>query len=501
VRHSRMWSVLGTAAFVATVGLPVEAQQKNSPKNGTKPVSVKTSVARKNNTKPASLDSRTWAPAVNPKALSANVRRGLSWLAETQLSNGGWSQGEESAEMGGGRRTEARGGKAGSKAASMRGGKQSNATSDPASVADTCIATLALLRAGNTPKSGSYARNVRDAIAFVCAEIEESDAKSMYITQNRSTRVQSKLGPYIDTFLAAQLLAEVKGEMHDAKAEKRVLAASKKVMDKISRNQREDGTWTGDGWAPVLSQSVASKAINRSAQKGIAVGDKTLARTEDFSRSQFVAKAGVPAKTSVGAGRMSGGGGVGGYAGLAGPPGRASASASGFTSVGGAGGSAGVELYAAAGNLAAMQEAQNTNGILEKQARQTLRDSKKPEERKKAEATLKRISTTRTEFRKAQDAVIARLDDKQFISGFGSNGGEEFLSYMNIGESLVVKGGKEWVSWDKSITENLNRIQNSDGTWTGHHCITGRTFCTAAALLVLTVDRAPVPVAAKFTRR
>ncbi len=97
--------------------------------------------------------------------------------------------------------------------------------------------------------------------------------------------------------------------------------------------------------------------------------------------------------------------------------------------------------------------------------------------------------------------MIARLDDKQFIAGFGSNGGEEFLSYLNIGESLVVKGDKTWKSWDKSITENLNRVQNSDGSWSGHHCITGRTFCTSAALLVLMVDRSPVPISEKMKRR
>ena len=37
------------------------------------------------------------------------------------------------------------------------------------------------------------------------------------------------------------------------------------------------------------------------------------------------------------------------------------------------------------------------------------------------------------------------------------------------------------------MTANLNRIQNDDGSWTGHHCITGRTFCTSTALLVLLV--------------
>ena len=41
-------------------------------------------------------------------------------------------------------------------------------------------------------------------------------------------------------------------------------------------------------------------------------------------------------------------------------------------------------------------------------------------------------------------------------------------------------------------------VQNGDGSWTGHHCITGRTFCTAAALLVLMSDRAPAPTASRL---
>ena len=43
------------------------------------------------------------------------------------------------------------------------------------------------------------------------------------------------------------------------------------------------------------------------------------------------------------------------------------------------------------------------------------------------------------------------------------------------------------------MTENLERVQNADGSWAGNHCITGRTFCTATALLVLMGDRAPRP--------
>jgi hypothetical protein len=32
-------------------------------------------------------------------------------------------------------------------------------------------------------------------------------------------------------------------------------------------------------------------------------------------------------------------------------------------------------------------------------------------------------------------------------------------------------------------------MQNEDGTWSGHHCITGRVAVTSAAMLMLVADR------------
>ena len=124
-------------------------------------------------------------------------------------------------------------------------------------------------------------------------------------------------------------------------------------------------------------------------------------------------------------------------------------------------------------------------------------NSKDKTERAQAKEQLAQIADAEKIQNQAQRAVVARLADKQFVAGFGSNGGEEFLSYMNIAESLVVKGGDEWKRWDTEMAQNLNRVQNGDGSWSGHHCITGRTFCTSTALLVLMADRTPVPVQAK----
>ncbi|HTM22978.1 MAG TPA: hypothetical protein VL172_20790, partial [Kofleriaceae bacterium] len=119
-------------------------------------------------------------------------------------------------------------------------------------------------------------------------------------------------------------------------------------------------------------------------------------------------------------------------------------------------------------------------------------------EREQAAAELRENVRSQGAADSAEKALLARLDDPAFIRGFGNNGGEEFLSYMLVSEALAAKGEADWKKWDASITKLVDGVQNQDGSWTGHHCITGRTFCTAAALLVLMADRAPVPIAAQL---
>jgi hypothetical protein len=328
-----------------------------------------------------------------------------------------------------------------------------------ADLADTCTAALAFLRAGSTPQAGPYADNLNKAVGFVCDQVERSDQGSLYVTDVIGTRLQQKLGTYIDTFLAALLLAEVKDRMPDDAATARVAAALDKVLHKIERNQQSDGSWANVGWAPALTQAMAGKAINRAVQAGAEVDDNVLKKAEEHGRGQFDER-------------------QGGF--------RAERAAN-------------IDLYAAAAAVSAMQDSDNTNKV--QQEAILYGRPLTPMDAAGRELELKRIDDNEKELRQAKDVIEEKLKDRRFVAGFGSNGGEEFLSYMMLGESLVVDGGKAWQEWDSSMTANLNRIQNEDGSWTGHHCITGRTFCTASALLVLTVDRAPVPLAAKIRKR
>jgi Squalene-hopene cyclase C-terminal domain len=408
---------------------------------------------------------KTWTTAVEPKLLSPSVKKGLDWLVEHQLPSGGWGEGEESPSMG-----------ANAQHASLR---------DTPNVADTSIAVLALIRSGSTPREGPYRGAIVKGVGYVRSQVEESDAQSLAVTTVRGTRVQQKLGPNIDTFLASMLLAEVKGRMPDDASEKAVDLALHKVVGKIERHQKQDGSFEGRGWAPILAQAMSGKGINRARQAGAEVSDKTLAQAQNGARLAFEASS-RPAMASA---RVVGG--------------RESTFATysysppGAGMMGGMGGAAGVELYSRAASVGVLQDSVNTQKAEARQLREKLAESKDPKERVEAEKKLAVIADGEQVQQKAQEAVVARLADKQFVAGFGSNGGEEFLSYMNLAESLVVKGGDEWKRWDAQMTENLNRVQNGDGSWSGHHCITGRSFCTSTALLVLMADRTPVPVQAK----
>jgi hypothetical protein len=76
---------------------------------------------------------------------------------------------------------------------------------------------------------------------------------------------------------------------------------------------------------------------------------------------------------------------------------------------------------------------------------------------------------------------LAKTDRRPFVEA----GGEEYLAFFLVTECLMhdPEGlGKEWYP---VVADRLIEVQNADGSWTGHHCIHSRTFCTAAALMTL----------------
>ncbi|MBX9671353.1 MAG: terpene cyclase/mutase family protein [Candidatus Obscuribacterales bacterium] len=376
----------------------------------------------------ALADQTTTQSTAQPKEITTNVKKGLAYLASQQNKDGSWNQGEESP--------------------SMRSRGYDNG--DLPNVADTCMAAMALLRAGSLPNSGQYSANVAKAALYVCSSVEKSDQGSLYITSVKGTRVQHKLGQFVDTFLASVFLPDVKGKMPTEEGNNRVAAALDKIIYKIEKNQASDGSWASDGWAPIHSKSLAMQGLNKAKSAGVKVNQRALVLAESDSRQQF------------------------------------NPSTKSFAGKGGAG----VPLYAAGATLGALQSSVNNYSLDRGYFNNILKDKSTTEaKRRDAADNLRRIDDVRVEQQKAVDSVVPKLADKGFVQGFGCNGGEEFLSYMQISDSLLANKSKEWNNWDKKITTNLNHVQLTDGSWMGQHCITSRTFCTAAALMVLTADR------------
>jgi hypothetical protein len=403
---------------------------------------------------------RGWKTAVKPKPLNEKIQKGLTWLAQHQLTSGAWGQGETNSPAFAHSGSGASGTVVPSPTAPRRSASlydEQVESIDLPNVTDTCIASLAFIRAGSSPSKGPYTENVRRAVFYVCAEIESADEQSPYITGKRNTRDQQKLSPYVDTFMAAMVLPEVLDQMPDEKSNKRVRVSLEKVLKKMAWHQKNDGTWSDQGWAATLGQSIAMKGIYRSQLHDIAIPEKMQQQTRFFIQRLY-----DPRSARFNQRR-----------------------------------SAGVALYASSSSLSVLSDWLNSCRDQAEEAQRVIEESKDSKKCREARKIVYQFNQVKEDFTAQKKMLMKQLDDNRFLAGFGNNGGEEFYCYMNIGEMLVAQGGKEWKKWDDAISERLYSVQNEDGSWTGHHCISGRTFCTSAALLALMVDRTRFPTSSK----
>ena len=193
--------------------------------------------------------------------VAAAVQKGVKWLVSVQGKDGGWGQdGGETSYVRQGERLESSGN----------------------DVANTAVAAEALLHTGSTPASGEYREAIQRAIGFILKNVEESPAEGLAVTNLTGTQIQRKLGPYIDTFLTSKLLAELDGNMGDARSNARVRQGLQKCVAKVEKNQLKDGSWNiAGGWAPILGTSMASRSLFIAQQKGVAVSPVAMAKVEN----------------------------------------------------------------------------------------------------------------------------------------------------------------------------------------------------------------------------
>ncbi|MFZ6012812.1 MAG: hypothetical protein ACOYXT_20875 [Bacteroidota bacterium] len=372
--------------------------------------------------------SHSFSIYATPEKVQLSLDRGLTWIARAQNDNGGWGAGSHSHQ------------------------EVMDPHAVPTDPATTSMVAMALLRNGNTLTKGSYSPQLRKALNYLLNAVETSDNNNLNITTETGTQIQTKLGANIDVILTSQFLSNILDHVNDETALKaRIKKCQNICVTKIQRAQDSNGSIAGSGWAGVLQSSFATNALEAAEAQGASVDKKALDKAREFQKNNYNAKTG-DVNTDTGAG---------------------------------------IVLYSVSGSTRA--SAKEARRVQEEMERAKKEGKLAPSAAPSAE-NLQRIGFDKDDALKYSTAyeiyqsakVQAQRDD--VMDGFGNNGGEEFLSYLQTGESMIIGKDSTWKNWYDNISGRLVKIQNNDGSWNGHHCITSPVFCTATCLLILSVN-------------
>jgi len=362
------------------------------------------------------------------KPLPSYLEKSLAWLAEAQAENGGWGAGSHAMQ-------------------NVRDPKA--VQTDPAT---TAYVAMALLRAGNTLKTGAYSQQLVKATNYLLQTVNDAPQNHPNITTTTGTQPQQKLGQNIDVAMTVQYFARLMPHIqNDRVLAERVGAAMDFCIQRLQGTQIADGSWNAGGWAPVLNSAMANNALELGEQVGRKVDVDALEKSRQY-QSENVSSDGSSVATDK---------------------------------------AAGIQLYALAS--AQRATANETKAVKKAFSEANIsapgadRDDvvKVMEEKGYSKKDAERMASSYVSNQKAGEM----LQSEDVLSGFGNNGGEEFLSYMMTSESLVATDDKAWDTWHTRMNGLFEKIQNPDGSWSGHHCITSPVFCTAAVIMTLGADR------------
>jgi hypothetical protein len=362
-----------------------------------------------------------------PAKVSFAIDEALEWMAKAQLNNGGFGAGTHSHQdvM-----------------------NPHSVTADPAT---TAMVSMALLRSGSTLSKGQFANNLKRALEYLLVQVEESGDNEYNITNLTGTQPQVKLGQNIDVVLTSQFFTNLMDCLQgNAVLKDRVVKCNNKCLVKIQKSMADNGSVRGAGWAGVLQSSFATNALETAQDKGLKVDDEKLKQAKTYQKNNFDVTTNKVA-TEDGAGVM---------------------------------------LYSLSSTArSSAKEAREAKEYAAKAKKEGKISSEEPTVDNLVKSGMSESEALRygTAY-KINRAANQQAQQEDVMDGFGSNGGEEFLSYLQTGEGLIMSKDRDWKKWYGNVSGRLVKIQNDDGSWNGHHCITSPVFCTATALLILSVN-------------
>jgi hypothetical protein len=163
---------------------------------------------------------------------------------------------------------------------------------------DTAMCGLALLRAGNTLSTGDRREQVKEAAEFLYRAVQSSNPVSVTI-DFRPTPLTDRIGKRADTFAALLFFVTLREQEFAARAK----AAAKKgepadrsftydgaidtLLSKTQQSLDADGNWPVAGnHVPILSNALGCWALEAATRAGIDVKPEVLARAERYALSK-----------------------------------------------------------------------------------------------------------------------------------------------------------------------------------------------------------------------
>ncbi len=320
-----------------------------------------------------------------PPEVKKSIDRGITWLLGAQNRDGSWGSEPRM----------------------------------PGDIANTTMATIALMSTGSTVIRGRYYRQIRRAVDWSLRRIKRGINYGGAPYQPHHTQIQRDLGPNINVYYAALLLSQVIPLELDSFEERFARRKLRHLTKLVAGFQQENGAFE-TSYEPMLTTVTAWFCLRQTAAIGISIHGASVDKVLNYLRHEcFEKKTGVfRDATHRGAERFV-----------------TQASA--------------LRIF---------------NGMGEEKD---------------------------TDIQKASK-VLLRMRFDQDTSG--RPGGEQYLAALFAVQALQLGKKKVFKAFYKTITKDLIKQQNRDGSWTGHSCITARVFCTASAVTAMLTPNKLLPM-------
>lgn len=182
-------------------------------------------------------------PKEYTRKIRASQRRAIAWLRKAQNADGSW-------------------------------GLEPGAKPD---LPCTCVAILALMGDGSTMSRGKHSVAIRKGLAWVS---RRAKAHKYKIPRDRESHISVKLGTEIQGFLITLLCAEAHGKEDNRDLQNTLNKTLRSMVATIGQQQRDDGSWNSQVFAPLLATGSAWMALRVGYMSGANAGkssaDKTL---------------------------------------------------------------------------------------------------------------------------------------------------------------------------------------------------------------------------------